>query len=301
MRCAFSLAACELVLRKKQITRSTLRADIDRHAMRIDSTLTLSTKHSDTFVGDDTEIHGSHYIDPTTGDGVYRHHRGCALTARDAAIVNSIRSHVLTTDYPCVMARSVFNRDAFRVATYGDLGSPLNALQLAQDLYEFSAEFPAPVNGAVSFVACFDGPAPSDEMAFENAMWTQLQLLHGADQKRFGWSEAVQSDPDSPDFSFSVGGRAFFLIGMHPAASRIARRTALPMIVFNLHEQFVELRADGKFDKVRDTIRSRDQQLQGSMNPMSADYGERSEAAQYSGRDVGREWACPFHHGKVSR
>jgi uncharacterized protein len=262
--------------------------------MRIDSALTLCSKHTDTLVSDDTEFEGSHYIDPTRGDGVYRHHPERALTARDTAIVNAIRSHVLATDYPCVMARSVFNRDAFRLASYGALGAPCNALSLAEDLYEFSAESPAPVKGAVSFVACFDGIAPGDELSFEAALWAQLQALHEIDKKRFAWSEAVQSEPDSPDFSFSVGGRAFFLIGMHPAASRTARRTPLPMIVFNLHEQFVELREHGKFDKVRDTIQLRDKQLQGSVNPMSADYGERSEAAQYSGRDVGGEWACPF-------
>ena len=71
----------------------------------------------------------------------------------------------------------------------------------------------------------------------------------------------------------------------------------MPVIVFNLHEQFVELREHGKFDKVRDTIQSRDKQLQGSVNPMSADHGDQSEAAQYSGRHVGDEWACASVRG----
>ena len=265
--------------------------------MRTASALKISTKHTDTFVDSDTAFQGSHFIEPRTVEGVYRHHPERELTSADTAILNSIRSHVLGSDYPCVMARSVFNRDAFRVATYGELGAPGNAAQLARDVYEFSSEFAAPVTGAVSFVACFDGPAPNDEAGFETAMWAQLQSLHEIDKTRFDWNDEVRSDPNSPDFSFSVGGRAFFLIGMHPAASRIARRTALPMIVFNLHEQFVELKAHGKFNKVRDTIQLRDKQLQGSVNPMSADYGERSEAAQYSGRAVGREWACPFHPG----
>ena len=68
----------------------------------------------------------------------------------------------------------------------------------------------------------------------------------------------------------------------------------MPTIVFNLHEQFVELRATGKFDGVRDKVQARDEQLQGTVNPMSADFGARSEAAQYSGRAVEREWVCPF-------
>ena len=68
----------------------------------------------------------------------------------------------------------------------------------------------------------------------------------------------------------------------------------MPVIVFNFHEQFVELRANGKFDAVRDKVQQRDKQLQGTINPMAADFGDRSEAAQYSGRHVGPEGKCPF-------
>jgi FPC/CPF motif-containing protein YcgG len=35
--------------------------------------------------------------------------------------------------------------------------------------------------------------------------------------------------------------------------------------------------------------------LQGTVNPMLAEFGEQSEARQYSGRDVGEIWKCPFH------
>jgi FPC/CPF motif-containing protein YcgG len=31
---------------------------------------------------------------------------------------------------------------------------------------------------------------------------------------------------------------------------------------------------------------------------MLEDFGENSEARQYSGRKVGEEWKCPFLHGK---
>jgi len=35
--------------------------------------------------------------------------------------------------------------------------------------------------------------------------------------------------------------------------------------------------------------------VQGSLNPNLADFGERSEARQYSGREVEEHWRCPFH------
>ncbi|MBA3796937.1 MAG: YqcI/YcgG family protein, partial [Chloroflexi bacterium] len=34
--------------------------------------------------------------------------------------------------------------------------------------------------------------------------------------------------------------------------------------------------------------------LQGSINPMLSDFGTRSEARQYAGREVDEEWRCPF-------
>ena len=50
------------------------------------------------------------------------------------------------------------------------------------------------------------------------------------------------------------------------------------------------------YDRVRDTIRKRDVQKNGSINPMLVDFGNRSEAPQYSGRAVNDGWECPFKH-----
>jgi len=65
--------------------------------------------------------------------------------------------------------------------------------------------------------------------------------------------------------------------------------------VFNPHRQFEALRKSGGFRRFQAAIRRGEQSLQGDINPMLADYGSRSEAAQYSGREVGPEWRCPFH------
>ena len=89
-----------------------------------------------------------------------------------------------------------------------------------------------------------------------------------------------------------------YVIGMHPKASRLARTRPYPTMVFNLHEQFDRLRARGKFEMMKQTIRTRDMTLQGSINPMLASFGDSSEARQYSGQAVPENWACPFRPHK---
>jgi FPC/CPF motif-containing protein YcgG len=64
--------------------------------------------------------------------------------------------------------------------------------------------------------------------------------------------------------------------------------------VFNPHAQFEQLRAQGRYQPLRDRIRARDVALQGHVNPMLVDHGRESEAKQYSGRVVDADWRCPF-------
>jgi len=65
-------------------------------------------------------------------------------------------------------------------------------------------------------------------------------------------------------------------------------------LVFNLHDQFEQLREAGRYEKLRESILDRDEKLAGSMNPMLARHGASSEARQYSGRAVEPGWQCPF-------
>jgi hypothetical protein len=52
----------------------------------------------------------------------------------------------------------------------------------------------------------------------------------------------------------------------------------------------------GAYQAVKNKIRLRDKKLQGTINPVLRDFGSDSETRQYSGRNVGAEWECPFHH-----
>lgn len=160
---------------------------------------------------------------------------------------------------------------------------------------QYSQEFFDPGTAPVSFVAVFDEFDAADEVTFESVLWDQLQALHDQDREEgIGWDSSVSNDPSNENFSFSVGGRAFFVVGLHPGASRMARRTPVPCIVFNFHNQFESLKASGRYTGMQDAIRTRDTALQGSVNPVLARFGESSEAIQYSGRAADSSWKCPF-------
>ena len=139
-----------------------------------------------------------------------------------------------------------------------------------------------------------------DQQSFERLVWRQLQALHDLDRQDHGWDPTASPDTADPHFAFSVGGRAYFVVGLHAASSRWTRRFAWPTLVFNPHRQFDRLREQGKFERLRDQIRDRDRALQRTLNPMLSNFGEHSEARQYSGRRVEDDWRCPFHARDVS-
>jgi FPC/CPF motif-containing protein YcgG len=205
----------------------------------------------------------------------------------------AFREFVQQPDFPCLGAKSMMRLNSYTLRGYGVLGNESNASGLVADLARYSEQLSDDVLSA--FVAVFPHAPPEDEITFERRLWRQLQLLHDADPERARWADGVSDDPDDPHFSFSVGGRAFFVIGLHPVSSRLARRFQWPTLVFNPHEQFTRLREDGRFEGFRSAIRARDIALQGSENPNLADFGEKSEARQYSGRRTEDEWKCPFH------
>jgi len=205
-------------------------------------------------------------------------------------VAAAVEAMVLHPDYPCLGARSVFNRHRATVVVLDELATPESTKALAQALTTFAAETDRSA-GFASLVAVFRSAAPLDEAQFERRLWRQLGLLHEVDADE--WNPDVSPDPADPHFAFSVAGTAYFVVGLHPAASRIARRTPLPTLVFNLHDQFEELRQSERFERMRDTIRRRDRALQGTVNPMVADHGRSSEARQYSGRRVPDSWAPP--------
>jgi FPC/CPF motif-containing protein YcgG len=218
--------------------------------------------------------------------------RRSTLLAR--SVHQSFRAHVLDQDFPCVGGKSAISNDTYRFGLYPEMNTRAATAGLAYDLWEFARERPTFATDYTTFVAAFAAPVPRDERDWEKMLWSQLQSLHDLDSAHHAWDSTVSSDPEDPAFSFSFAGTAFFVIGLHPKSSRYARRFAWPTLVFNAHDQFERLREQHLFERMRETVRARDYRLQGSLNPNLSNYGERSEARQYSGRAVEEEWRCPF-------
>lgn len=214
----------------------------------------------------------------------------------DLSVINKdFKDFILETEHPCVMAKSVFKMNNYDLHAYEDMHSPEGISALLSDLEKYLADA-SKIDSMNfrSFVAVFPDNHFDDELSFENALWETLQKLHDADDAP--WDASVSKDPDDAEFSFSLLGNAFYVIGMHPKSSRMARQAPYTAMVFNLHFQFEKLRTMGTYQNVRDMIRRNDEKLQGSINPVLKDFGDDSESKQYSGRNVDSSWKCPFHH-----
>ena len=218
-------------------------------------------------------------------------------TARPSALAclvhDSFRALALNPHFACLGGQAAVRQNAYGFGLYQTLGSPASTGSVARGLESFNHDVSLRDRPLTAFVACFVAPATGGEESFERLLWTTLQQLSDIDTQP--WAADRQADPGDPQFSFSFGGVAFFVIGLHAGSSRLARRFAWPTLVFNPHVQFDHLRSSGKYSHFQDVIRARDVALQGTTNPMLSDFGEESEARQYSGRSVGSEWECPFN------
>jgi FPC/CPF motif-containing protein YcgG len=214
-------------------------------------------------------------------------------------LARSFQAFVKADSFPCVGAKSALGRGKMRFVVGKEIGSAWDDLRIYPNLLDLVQDYRADPTLFQSLVVLFENDAGLDEAAFEHNLWARLQSLSDKDE----WlgqrpDPRVSADPEDPHFSLSFGGEAFFVVGLHPHASRPARRFERPALVFNLHDQFERLREQGRYDKLREAIITRDVALAGKPNPMLARHGAISEARQYSGREVGPDWQCPFRGRK---
>ncbi|MDQ6656066.1 MAG: YqcI/YcgG family protein [Verrucomicrobiota bacterium] len=208
---------------------------------------------------------------------------------------------VTQPEFPCVGARAAFHSESYALSVYDELASDRSTAELARDLFAFTRSEIRAASEYATFVAVFRQPQQLDELLFEHRLWQQLGKLNALDAAHFEWDPSVRSDPTDPQFSFSFAGQALYVIGLQPQSSRLARQFRWPTLIFNPHEQFERLRADGKWKRMQQTIRDRDVQLQGSINPMLSDFGQTTEARQYSGRAVEEDWRAPFEAAQPAK
>jgi hypothetical protein len=213
----------------------------------------------------------------------------------DDPLADRFRSFINERSFPCVGAKAALQRDGMRFVVARDFRSAWDDLRILPALLDLAKSYRAEPELFQSLVVLFEAGAPADEHDFEQGLWTRLQSLSDKDE----WlgqraDPRVSHDPEDPHFAMSFGGEAFFVVGLHPQASRPARRFDTPAMVFNLHDQFTTLRAEGRYEKLSAAILGRDFAVAGSSNPMLAEHGSVSAARQYSGRAVEQDWRCPY-------
>ncbi len=201
--------------------------------------------------------------------------------------------------FPCIGAKAALGKNQISVFVADHMACPKNDHGILRFLYTFVDDYRQSSNLYSSAVVIFKDPVDLDEDKFEIMFWARLQAISDIDSQQYPYDQRVGHDATAPEFSFSLKEEAFYLIGLHPGSSRLARRFSYPAIVFNPHTQFDRLRELNKYETTKQVVRNRDIQYSGSVNPMLADFGETSEAVQYTGRQYDKNWKCPFisQHG----
>jgi hypothetical protein len=216
-------------------------------------------------------------------------------------LIESFLSHVRDKDFPCIASHDAVEKETLKFFTAQHIGCPADDKAILSFLYSFVDHYRTTSKGYHSAAVLFAEPGEITEEMFEYFFWQRLQAIADLDALQFPYDDRVSSDPLSPQFSFSIKSEAFYIIGLHPANSRLARRLKFPALIFNPHSQFERLREQHVYHKMQSIVRKRDVEISGSVNPMLSDFGNSSEASQYSGRHYPPDWTCPLSikHGTI--
>ena len=136
-------------------------------------------------------------------------------------------ARVALPDFPCVGAKSAQAHDNIGFIVASNLLAGGDDERIVGALQQFAASTGSDAV-FLSQVVVFPATPALDEQQFEVALWRRLQAFHLIDAGSHAWDPSVSSDPASPHFSMSIGGRGFYVIGLHPGASRAARACSGP-------------------------------------------------------------------------
>lgn len=192
------------------------------------------------------------------------------------------------------MAKAVIKQGLLKTHTVTEIETDQVRNEILAKMYSFVELMRREKPKICSFCLIIKNDHYKDFSYFEKVFWDFLSCLSHKDHEQYPHDPRVASDPKADNFSYSLMSEAFFILALHPKSSRWVRRFPYPTIVFNPHVQFENLRLKGVFKKVRDTIRMRDFKLQGSINPMLTDFGERSEIFQYLGKNYAEDETIPL-------
>jgi FPC/CPF motif-containing protein YcgG len=207
----------------------------------------------------------------------------------------SIEAFVGQKNFPCVPAIKAIASGDYVLDSYSNFGTGESGPELVEKLIAFSEEQARTQSPYSTYFAVYPECEVMDEDEFEEKMWKEISAIVAADKSGAKWDPLFSDDPNDRDFCPSIGGKAFFIVGVHPRSSRLARRFKYPAILFNLYDQFEELDRRGQYENVVKANRKREMAFAGSLNPMVEKHGDKWEAIQFSGKENPDTWKCPFH------
>jgi FPC/CPF motif-containing protein YcgG len=216
-------------------------------------------------------------------------------TDRKSEIRAELEKFIQSKPFSCLGARAALKKDAIIHGHYPSLGDEASARAHYRDLRAYARGLRPTLSDKSfrTFVATFDEPGGVvDELKYEELLWQHLQFMHDIDSQTFGLDQGASSDPAEPNFGFHAAGHSFFLVGMHPGASRDSRRFVTPAIAFNSLMQFMLL--EDKFFTMQDAIRKREATNNGSVNPSFTEYEYAMPSRHFSGRFTEEDWKCPY-------
>lgn len=170
----------------------------------------------------------------------------------------------------------------------GEMTDRENAAALCERIYTFIDQFEIrnlSSEGKVQFASCVAAFPTQEIHSLEDAgekLFTLLKNMHEYDTKKgYTWAKDVSRNPKHPQFSFSLGGEAFFIPFFHKHTYAPARESSIPLLVFNSHRLFQVLREKGKFAAGRELIRENQLRRFGWVPELLSDYGDGLEFPQY--------------------
>lgn len=214
----------------------------------------------------------------------------------DPNVHGKLVSFITSKNFSCVAAKTAIHNQTLIHRDYkgGDISEFIDTLY--SDVHHFGMIRLILSKTQSTFVATFSEIQTTDEATFGRLFWAIVNQLHKLDiYNEYQWAQGFDSDPESKNFAFSLQEEAYFLVGINPNATRISRRFDYPGMVFNSHQQFKYLKEARVYGRLQKAIRNREIALQGYLNPNLSDFGESSEAKQYSGVPIDNGWECPFH------
>jgi len=209
-------------------------------------------------------------------------------------IINEYWEFLSEKGFPCIAAKAALSRNQIKSIVVPHMACPAQDAEVLQFMYNFVDNYRLSEESYHSAAVVFKEPLHADEPLFDQFLWQRLQALSQMDSVNYPHDPRVESDPASPNYSYSLKSEAFFIVGLHPASSRKSRQFKYPTLVFNPHAEFEKLRRSNRYEKMKEVVRKRDVEYSGSVNPMLDDFGNVSEVNQYSGMRHDSSWSCPL-------